>query len=383
MDLDAIRKQFPVTERVTFLDNASLAPLPLVVVDAVAEELRERAEYGVEKFWGWLENIEALRGRVAHLIGAAPDEIAFTQNTSEGINIAANGIDWRDGDNVVISDLEYFPNTYPWFNQQRKGVEVRVARHQGGFLSLDQIAALVDGRTRVVSLSHVAWVNGHRLDLTALSAICRARGAYLCVDAIQSAGVTPVDVSGGEVDFLACGGHKWLFSPTGTGFFYCRRALLDELLPSVVGWQSDARPSGSQSYGFAEDFTPGGTARRFNHGNSNLSGLHGMHAALRLLEQVGWSIVQERSRMLADLIVEALLPRGFRFNSPLAPEHRTNIVNVCVDDLPNAMAALKQAGIQVSSRLGGVRVSPAFYNTEREAEHFVEVLVDSRRQAAR
>lgn len=374
MDIEVVRRQFPVTERFTFLDNASLAPLPLVAVEAAAAELRERAEYGVEKFWGWLERIEALRGNVARLIGASADEIAFTQNTSEGINIVANGIDWRDGDNVVISDLEYFPNTYPWYNQARKGVEIRVVRHRQGYFPPEDVATLVDGRTRVVSLSHVAWVNGYRLDLESLSALCRRHGAYLCIDAIQSAGATPVDVSGGHVDFLACGGHKWLFSPTGTGFFYCREALLGALSTSVVGWQSDARVSGSQQYGFAEEFTPGPSARRFNHGNSNLAGLHGMHASLQLLEETGWTTVQERPRALADLIVEALGKRGFRFNSPLAAEHRTNIVNVAVADVEATMAALKQARIQVSSRLGGIRVSPAFYNTEAEAERFIEVV---------
>jgi cysteine desulfurase/selenocysteine lyase len=375
MDIDAIRTQFPVTQRYTFLDNASLAPLPLAVVDAVANELRERAEFGVEKFWGWLDNIEILRGNIARLIGATPEEIAFTQNTSEGINIVANGIDWREGDNVVISDLEYFPNTYPWYNQARKGVEVRVVRHRHGFFPLEAVAALIDSRTRVVSLSHVAWVNGYRMDLDALSRLCRAHGAYFCIDAIQSTGATPVDVSDGQVDFLACGGHKWLFSPTGTGFFYCRKDLIGALSTSVVGWQSDARPSGSQAYGFAEDFTPGPSARRFNHGNSNLAGLHGMHASLKLLDQVGWRAVQERSRMLADIIVDALAQRGFRFFSPLASEHRTNIVNIAVSDVQATMAALKAAQIQVSSRLGGVRVSPAFYNTEAEVERFIDVIV--------
>jgi selenocysteine lyase/cysteine desulfurase len=147
------------------------------------------------------------------------------------------------------------------------------------------------------------------------------------------------------------------------------------LATSVVGWQSDERPSGSQAYGFAEDFTPGPSARRFNHGNSNLAGLHGMYAALQLLEKAGWSAVQERSKALADLIVVALLSRGFRFNSPLGPEHRTNIVNVAVGNLGATMSALKEERIQVSSRLGGVRVSPAYYNTEAEVERLVEVIV--------
>ena len=374
INVSEIRRQFPVTQRVNFLDNASLTPLPQVTVNAVTRELQERCDLGVNAFWTWMKRIEETRGLIAKLIGASAPEIAFTQNTSEGLNIVANGIDWKPGDNVVINDLEYFPNVYPWINQRHRGVEVRIVRHRGGLFDVTDLRDAMDRRTRVLAISHVAWANGLRQDLASLAEICRPLGAYLCVDAIQSVGAIPLDLSDRAVDFLAAGGQKWLFAPTGTGFFYCRADHIQEFSPSVVGWQSDDRPSGSQAYAFRDDFMPGPTARRFNHGNSNVAGLHGLHASLTYLGQIGWRQVMERTRALTDRLIEASSSAGFAFNGPVDAKRGSTIINLAVPDIARIMAGLKERKVQVSSRIGGVRVSPAFYNTEEEIDHFLDCL---------
>ena len=237
----------------------------------------------------------------------------------------------------------------------------------------EDIAAVVDRRTRVVTVSHVAWVNGLRHDLVALSEICRAVGAYLCVDAIQSLGAGPVSVADGRIDFLAAGGHKWLMAPLGVGIFYCRNELLERFQPPFAGWQSDDRSFSSQSYGFRDHFVAGATARRFNHGNINVAGVHGLHAALSMLEEIGWEFIHARNRALADRVVDGLGRLGMRFLSPLDDARRSNIVSAVPADLARTMAALKAARIAVSTRGGGVRISPCFYNTEEEVDRLLEV----------
>ena len=224
MNIDAIRREFPITEDTAYLDNASLSPLPRCAVAAAAAELEDRSRRGVDGFWSWLDVIDDTRAKVAALLGATADEVTFLQNTSEGINVVANMIDWQPGDNVVINDLEYYPNAYPWLKLATRGVEPRVVRHTDGSITPADLGAAVDRRTRVVAISHVAWINGLRHDLVAISDICRASGAYLCVDAIQSLGTGPVSVADGRIDFLASGSHKWLMAPLGLGIFIADRS---------------------------------------------------------------------------------------------------------------------------------------------------------------
>ncbi|HUK09261.1 MAG TPA: aminotransferase class V-fold PLP-dependent enzyme [Stellaceae bacterium] len=374
MDLALVRQEFPVTKTRIYLDNASLSPLPKRAVDAATAELQERSERGVDGFWNWLATLDRTRESVARLIGAGEEEVTFTQNTSEGINIVASMLDWREGDNVILNDLEYFPNAYPWLKLRRRGIEPRIVRHRRGRIDPGDIAAAADRRTRVVALSHVAWINGLRHDLSAIAEICRSVGAYFCVDAIQSLGALPVDVRSG-VDFLAAGSHKWLLAPLGLGIFYCRKELLERFDPPYAGWQSDDRGLASQEYGFRDVFQPGHTARRFNHGNINIAAVHGLAASLTLLEELGWNAVFARNRMLADRVVERLKSAGMRFLSPLDNAMRSQIINVLPRDLTKTMSALAAANIAVSSRAGGVRISPAFYNTEDEVDRLIEVML--------
>jgi cysteine desulfurase / selenocysteine lyase len=373
MNIDTIRREFPITEDIAYLDNASLSPLPRCVVAAAAAELEDRSRRGVDGFWSWLDVIDDTRAKVAALLGATADEVTFLQNTSEGINVVANMIDWQHGDNVVINDLEYYPNAYPWLKLAARGVEPRVVRHTDGSITPAGLGAVVDRRTRVVAISHVAWINGLRHDLVAISDICRASGAYLCVDAIQSLGAGPVSVADGRIDFLASGSHKWLMAPLGLGIFYCRQELIERFEPPFVGWQSDDRGFSSQEYGFRDHFTPGSTARRFNHGNINVAAVHGLHASMSMLEDIGWERVFARNRMLSDRVVAGLSALGVRFLSPLDAGRRSNIVNAIPNDLQRTLAALKAARIAVSTRAGGVRISPAVYNTEEEIDWLVAV----------
>lgn len=374
MNFEQLRAEFPITHRKIYLDNASLSPLPIRVVTAAAGELRDRSERGVDGFWDWLDTLARTRATVARLIGAGEDEVTFVQNTSEGLNIVASMLDWQDGDNVVINDLEYYPNVYPWLNLRRRGVEARIARHQNGRIEPKDLAALIDSRTRVVALSHVAWINGLRHDLAAIAEICRSAGAYLCVDAIQSLGALPVDVRDG-IDFMAAGSHKWLMAPLGLGVFYCRRELIGRFSPPYLGWQSDDRGLSSQDYEFRESFAAGPTAQRFNHGNVNLAAVHGLAAALEMLSEFGWDNVFARNRMLSNRLVSRLENGGAAFLSPLDPGMRSNIVNVVPRDLAGAMSNLAQANVAVSSRGGGVRISPSVFNTEAEIDTAVEILL--------
>lgn len=370
MDINAIRQDFPITQEFTYLDNASLSPLPLQVVKAVEGMLNERSRKGVKAFWGWMDKIEEVKRLLAGLINATPEEIALTQNTSEGINMVANMLDWHPGDNVVINNLEFFPNYWPWLRLRKFGVELRVVQHRHGLITTQDIAEQTDDRTRVIALSNVAWINGLKHDLVEIGSLARQHGAYLVVDAIQSVGNMDLDVRQGPVDFLSCGGHKWLFSLLGTGFFFCRKELIEKFEPVYLGWQSS---DNRLDYTFRE-YTLSPTAHRFMHGNTSIAGVFALLAGIGYINQVGLKNLENRNRELTSYLIERLQSLGMEFLSPLEEKYRSSIVNFLPSDPQAVYKAAEERGVVVCVRGGGIRVSPNFYNTEEEIDRLAEVV---------
>lgn len=370
MDIDAIRDQFPITKKHINLDNASLSPFPRPVVEAVEGMLQQRAERGVDAFWGWIDVADEAKALIADLINATPDEIALTQNTSEGINTVANMLDWNEGDNVVLNNLEFFPNYWPWLRLRKYGVEIRIVAHRDGYITVEDLAREVDENTRVIALSSVAWINGLKHDLEAIGNLAHDNGAYLVVDGIQSVGVSQVDVRRGPVDFLSCGGHKWLFSLLGTGFLFCRRELIEQFEPAYLGWQSDAQRF---DYTFREyDLAP--TAQRFMFGNTSMAGAHALHAGISFINELGLEQIEKRNHHLTDYLIEQLRPLGVKFLSPLEDRYRSSFINFLSTRAEEIHTLAEEEGIFVSLREGGIRVSPNFYNTEEEIDCFVEIV---------
>ena len=377
MDLVSIRKDFPIThDGRIYLDNASLSPYPSPVVAAASRAYEERSRLGVDSYWPWVEVAEETRTQCARLINAEQDEIALVENTSTGINIVANSLDWKPGDNVIVNDLEFFPNLFPWLKQKEKhGIEVRIVQSQkpdgSQDVTIEDLRAVADERTRAIALSQVAWINGLKHDLAAVGALARECGAYLVVDAIQSVGAMELDVQEGPVDFLSCGGHKWLLGPLGTGFFYCRRELVERMEPVYVSWHSD---TGRYDYRFRDEYKLDPTAKRFMPANINMAGIHGLHAATRYLLDIGMAEIGRRNLLLADRVVDGISALGHRFLSPLRREARSHIISFVPTDLERTMQALADARIAVSTRNGGIRVSPNFYNEEWEVDRLIEVV---------
>lgn len=376
MDISKVREDFPIIrEDRIYLDNASLSPYPTPVVAAATKVYQERNRTGVDGYWGWLDIADETRAQCARLINAETDEIALVENTSTGINIVANMLDWAEGDNVVINDLEFFPNVYPWVRLRQYGIEVRIVRSEKPDGTRDvttaDLRAASDKRTKVIALSQVAWTNGLKFDQEAIGALAKECGAYLLLDAIQSVGALRIDVRQGPVDFLACGGHKWLLGPLGTGFFYCRSELIERFEPVYVGWHSDKSPL---AYHFREEYELAPNAKRFMPGNINMAGVHGLHAGTKYLLDIGIAEIEKRNMALADRLVEGIRELGLRFLSPLRYEARSHIVNFVPTDCEKTMRALGEAHIAVTQRAGGIRVSPNFYNEEWEIDKLLEVV---------
>src|SRR5713101_9681292 len=238
MDWAALRQEFPVTRRWAFFDHAAVAPISGRAQQALADWATDMAENGDVHEPQWVQRVETVRRLAGQLLHVDPLDIAFVKNTSEGIGIVAEGFPWKPGDNIVTAAEEYPANVYPWMNLANRGVEVRTVASRDSRIWLDDIRAAIDSRTRLVSLSFVEFASGFRNDLDAVGALCRERGVFFSVDAIQGLGVLPLSVRRTPIDFLSADGHKWLLGTEGAGIFYIRRGLVDMLHAVGVGWNS-------------------------------------------------------------------------------------------------------------------------------------------------
>jgi cysteine desulfurase/selenocysteine lyase len=371
LDIDKIRKEFPVTEKYAYFDHAAVGPLPRKTVESVCRVTEEKCEGDLH--WGsWEETAEVVRQSIADLIGASVEEIALTHSTSEGIAIVANGLTYEKGSNIVTCDMEFMSNLYPWQALvKHKDLQLKVVRNRDGILRMEDFSEAIDPRTRVVAISYVQYANGFRINLEELSKIAHENDACIVTDAVQALGQMPVDVSKLGVDFLATSGYKWLLSPISTGFLYVRHELFEELWPTIVGYRSDEN---SMQYGFRE-FQPAHTARRYEGGQLNFPGFAGMRESIALLHEIGISSVQTRIHSLVDRMIDGL-KRNTRLQvkSCLEEAFRSGIVNLACREPDLVAKRLLERGIVISVRGGGLRISPHFYNTEGEIDKLVSEL---------
>jgi cysteine desulfurase/selenocysteine lyase len=307
--------------------------------------------------------------RVAGLLGVEPERVAFLAHSSEGLNLAVSAVDWRPGDNVVFADLEYPSAVYPAARLQDAGVEARAVESKNGYVSMEDLAAAVDGRTRLILASHVSYLTGQRLDLAKLAELARSRGALLAVDATHGLGVAPVD--GDLCDFVVSSCYKWLLATHGVGVFAYNPARVGDLAPNVIGWNSVAHRGGAADP-LSMPLKPG--AARFEAGNPSLLGLFVLDNALENLLPIDRSAVIDHALYLSGQLIDGLKARG---RTVLTPENRGERAgNVCFLE-PDADAVarrLTEQKVEVWGSEGRIRVSAHLYNDQADVEAFFRAL---------
>ncbi|HID22564.1 MAG TPA: aminotransferase class V-fold PLP-dependent enzyme [Planctomycetaceae bacterium] len=362
----------PTVRRWAYLDHAAVAPLSAPARDALQEWCEDVAENGDVNWQKWRQRIEETRSAAASMIGADPEEIAFIRNTTEGVHLIAEGFPWQPGDNVVSPAGEFPTNYYPWYNLRSRGVELRLVPAEDGRVSLNQLEAACDDRTRIITVSWVGYTTGWRQDLDRLAEIAHGCGALLFVDAIQGLGVCPIDVRRTPVDFLAADGHKWLLGPEGAGILYIRREHLDRLRPLGVGWNSVRHAGDFANLEF--DLKP--SAGRYEGGSYNMGGLLALGASLKLLLQFGVSDIFQRVVGLTERLCEKLRGCDAVIVSDRSEAHRSSIVafELPGQDPDDLRRTCRKAGVVVNCRAGRLRVSPHAYNDEEDFDRLVDAL---------
>ncbi|WP_224250013.1 aminotransferase class V-fold PLP-dependent enzyme [Hyalangium gracile] len=370
---DSYRAQFPVLEKQLYLNHAGVAPTSLRAAAAVREWMEDVVHHGVRHERQWEARAEHTRRLAARLIGAEPEEIAFVRNTSHGLGLVAEGLDWRPGDEVAVAtSLEYPSNVYPWLHLKDRGVEVReIAASEGG-VTPEAVAAALTPRTRLVAVSSVQYASGYRTDLDAVGALCERAGVLLCVDGIQSVGCLPVDVKRSRIHFLSADSHKWMLGISGIGMLYARKDVLPRLRPVLVGWRST-----TDAWNFHRShFELRSDALKLEEGSHSYTGIYALGAALELLLEVGADAIEARIRELLRALDAEL--RALGCDTGPAPEHRAGILTFLPPsgDPRQLYGWLTEREVTLSFRRGRLRISPHFYNRPDELERLVRMVRD-------
>lgn len=393
MNLAEAHAQFPGLQDKTFLDAACCSLTPKVAVDAIHKfldlammcPLNSSTHHHI-----FMDEMRAAaRPIVARLIHAHQDEIALVESTTHGLTLAANAIPLERGGRVLISDLEFLEVAVPWVQKKADGIELDVVANHNGEVRAEDFAARVTPRTRVIAISSVQWSNGYRVDLGAFSKLCRDRGIWLVVDAIQQIGAMPLNVTETPVDILACGGHKWLNAPFGCGFLYIRRGALAKLKPPLAGYLSVEDPPGGWGVYFqtssitpVRDYRFVNSARRLeNGGTANYPGAVGLAASLKLLEDIGQPAIAEHILALTDRLISGLDDLKIAVVTPRSPASRSGIVTFSVGSAEENVRLMKRlqekrilVSVRYTSEVGGVRVSCHYYNSPDDIDKLLNAI---------
>jgi cysteine desulfurase/selenocysteine lyase len=368
-NISAIRREFPVTQRFLYFDTAHQAPMAASVCSAFHDFLDE-SHHAAGPKGTWIARIAGIRQSMANLIGAQADEIAFTKNTSDGLNIAANSIVFQPGDEVLMLEDDHPNNTYAWLNLKRQDVDVRFIRRNGEAVNATTFEPHITESTRVISLSHVTSDSGHRYDLKSIGTMCKKKGLLLVVDAIQSLGTLPVDVKAMGISMMASGCHKGLLVPQGLGLLYVNRTVAKGLRPAFLASSGIANATRRPVY---EDIVLRESAACFELGNLNLLHLHGLGAALSLINSIGVDRISGHVLDLGDCLIAHMDRLGIGIVGPRTRVQRSHIY---VLNLPGQiwLDYLASKAVRVSRQQGGIRVSFAMFNTVDEINQLAEII---------
>ena len=368
-----LENEFPQAPGLRYLNHAAVAPWPRRASSAVSQFAEQNATLGARDYPQWLKIENRLRERLARLLNAPTSaDVALVKNTSEALSFVAFGLDWRAGDQIVISDEEFPSNRVVWEALQPQGVEVIQVSLAGADPEADLLAACTP-RTRLLAISAVQYASGIRLDLDRLGHGCEQRGVLLCIDAIQQLGALPFDVQQSRCAFAMADGHKWMLGPEGLGVFYCRSDLRPQLKLHEYGWHM-LEHAGDYD---RSDWQPARSARRFECGSPNMLGAVALEASLSLLEEVGVHQVAASLNERMEWLRAGLrqLP-GIELLSPAQPERSAGIVTFRLAGSANQalFEQLRAEQVVCALRGGGIRLSPHFYTPAEVIEDTLALL---------
>ncbi|UCD64781.1 MAG: aminotransferase class V-fold PLP-dependent enzyme [Candidatus Zixiibacteriota bacterium] len=371
------RALFPHAGTIAYFNSASFGPFSTPVRDAIEENLRFRLEAEIDDTPGVMAIQDELRGDYAGLIGAAKKEVGIGMNTTFGLNIAAFGLPLEEGDEVLLSGVEFPALAYTWrAAAEERGLKLRFVEPRDRCFDIDNLAEAVTDKTRAVALSFVQYFNGYKNDLTAAAEICRRHNMFLVVDGIQGMGAEPIDVKKLGVDIFSSGCQKWMLGPQGCGFFYLPDHIRDELRHPFMGWLgADWKMNFTDLFKY--DLPYFDSARRFEMGYYAALNILGMKASVRLFQDLGIEKIQRHNHALIDRLHDYVRAHEFYICTSVMDErHRSSIYSFTCRGYERLHELLMSRRIITAVREGSIRVSVHLFNNEQDIDRLIAGLDD-------
>ena len=373
MNINESRKYFPFLKSgMIYMNHAAISPLPSPVVEAINNYIKVRSETEIENFPDFLKLAAETKILISQMINSpSANRIAFVENTSNGLNILAQGLQWKPGDRIILNDIEFPSNVYPFLNLKSFGVEIDFVKSKDGKVTVEDIETVITPNTKLVSISFVQFLSGYRINMECLGDLCRNKGIIFCVDSIQGLGALQLDVQKCKVDFLSNGGHKWLMGLEGLGFIYLTEELQEKITPKYVGWTSVVDAWNLLDF----NLTLRKSADCFQNGTLSSPGITALNASQKFRSSFGYDKIEESILDNSEYFISSLLEIGI---APLLKnvyrENLSGIVSFKSDKATEIFSALQKENIIAAVREGVVRLSPHFYNTSEEIDKVISTL---------
>jgi len=370
--VEKARSYFPYLKNgIIYFNHASTAPINTEVKKRIDEFVKEKSEFAQDDYCAFKNVADETKTMIGEMINGSGERIAFLDNTTNGIIWLAQGIDWNAGDRIILNDVEFPANVYPFLQLREKGVEIDFIKSTNGIVTAEEIIDAIHPQTKLISISFVQFLSGYRIDLEKIGKVCKEKGIIFSVDSIQGLGAVRLDVGKYNIDFLASGTQKWLLGLQGLAFFYVRKELQDKLKSAPIGWLAVKDAWNLLDF----DLTTKETAERFQPGTLNNLGIYAFNSSMKLFKEFGFDEIEEQVLSNSEYFIQELAKIGYE--SPLLSiqkEYLSGIVSFRSDNAQKIFDHLNQKKIVCSLREGYIRFAPHFYNTKQEIDLVVDTL---------
>ena len=370
--LEKARSYFPYLRNgIIYFNHASTAPINTKMKERIEEFVYERSEEARDNYWAFKDVADETKNIIGNMINCSGDRIAFLDNTTNGMIWLASGIDWKPGDRIILNDVEFPANVYPFLQLKEKGVEVDFIKSQNGIVTAEEIIAAIKPATKLISVSYVQFLSGYRIDLEKIGKVCKEKGIIFSVDSIQGLGAIRLDVEKYNIDYLANGTQKWMLGLQGLAFIYVRKELQEKMKSAPIGWL--AVKDAWKLLDF--DLATKETAERFQPGTLNNLAIYAFNSSMKLFKEFGFDEIEKKVLSNSKYFIDELAKIGYK--SPLYshPEkHLSGIVSFRTENGQKILDHLKQRKIVCSLREGYIRFAPHFYNTKNDIDYVVDAL---------
>lgn len=354
-----------------YFNHAAIGPWCKYALDRINEYAMQRNGKKIENFSYTLKWNASAKEKLSKIIGAFPDRISWVDNVSNGLSVLANGLEWKTGDRIILNDIEFPSNVYPFLNLKNQGVEIDFVKSQNGIITIDDIEKAITPRTKLLSISYVQFLSGFKADIELIGEICKKHNIIFCVDAIQGAGAIQIDVRKFKIDFLVGGSQKWFMASQGVSYFYLTKELQERIEQKYVGWTSVENAWNLLDY----KLNLKATADKFQNGTLNQLGIAIFDSVLNLFIEFGMENVERRILENTEHLTEKLSEAGFEpILESLENKNLAGIVSFKSKNAQKIYNELEKKRIYTAVREGMIRVSPHFYNTQSEIDQFIEEL---------